>query len=79
VESLNIREIVEKILTDLVPGINLLSDSLMEEEGVQSLTMIRLISELDEAFNIEITFADIEENSFHSVDAIENMVKNHLV
>ncbi len=78
-ESLNIREIVEKILTDLVPGINLLSDSLMEEEGVQSLTMIRLISELDEAFNIEITFADIEENSFHSVDAIENMVKNHLV
>ncbi len=72
------KEKIEKILTELVPGINLSSDNLMEEDGVQSLTMIHLISELDIAFGIEITFNDIENDNFRSVDAIEKMVKRYM-
>jgi len=77
-DSMNIRETIEKILTQLVPEIDLSSDKLMEEEGIESLMMIQLISELDDAFGIEITFEDIENNSFHSVEAIEQMVLCHL-
>jgi len=75
---MNVRVTIEKIWTQLVPGIDLSSDALMEEEGIGSLTMIQLISELDDAFDIEITFADIENNSFHSVEAIEQMVLRYL-
>ncbi len=76
--NMNLREKIEKILTQLVPGIDLSSDALMEEDVIESLMMIQLISELDDAFGIEITFADIENNCFHSVEAIEQMVLRHL-
>lgn len=75
---MEIREKIEEIITDLVPGIDLSSNCLMDEDGIESLTMIQLISELDIAFDIEITFEDIENNSFHSVEAIEKMVLNYL-
>jgi len=75
---MDIREKIEIILSNLVPGINVSSDNLLEEEGVESLTMNQLISELDIAFDIEITFEDIVSNSFHSVEAIEEMVRKHL-
>ncbi len=75
---MNIREKIEEILIELVPGIDLSSNCLMDEIEVESLTLIQLISELDIAFDIEITFEDIENDSFHSVDAIEKMVLNYL-
>lgn len=77
-DSVNVREKIEEILTHLVPGIDLSSKALVEEEGVESIAMIQLISELDETFDIEITFDDIENNSFASVETIEQMVICHL-
>lgn len=75
---MEIREKIEEILIKIVPEIDVTSDNLMEEDCVESLTMIQLISELDLAFDIEITFKDIEEDNFHSVEAIEKMVRNYL-
>jgi len=75
---MDIKEKIESILRELVPEIDVSSDNLMEEDGVESLTMIQLISELDMAFDIEITFDDIENNNFHSVEAMEKMVLNYL-
>jgi len=75
---MNIREKIESILKDLIPGIDISSDDLMSQEGVESLTMISIISELDLAFDIEITFDDIENNRLHSVDSIEQMVIGYL-
>jgi len=77
-DNMNIRSKIETILTNLIPEIDLSSDALMEEDVIESLTMIQIISELDDAFDIEITFADIENNSFHSVEAIEQMVLRHI-
>lgn len=75
---MGIREKIEEILRGLVPEINVSSNNLMDEEGVESLTIIHLISELDIAFDIQITFDDIENNNLHSVDAIEKMVRGYL-
>jgi len=75
---MNTREIIENILRELVPGIDVASGDLIEEDGVGSMTMIQLISELDLAFDIEITFDDIEYDHFRSVDAIEQMVLRYL-
>lgn len=75
---MDIKEKIENIIKELVPGIDVLSENLMEEDGVESLTMIQLISELDIAFDIEITFDDIENNRLHSVEAIEKMVLSYL-
>lgn len=75
---MEIREKIEIILKDLVPGINVSSDCLLREEGVKSLTVVQLISELDLAFDIEITFNDIVQDNFRSVDTIEKMVKTYL-
>lgn len=75
---MDIKEKIENIIKELVPGIDVLSENLMEEDGVESLTMIQLISELDIAFDIEITFDDIENNRLNSVEAIEKMVLGYL-
>lgn len=75
---MNIKEKIEAILEELVPGIDVSSKDLMKEEGVGSLTMIQIISELDLEFDIEITYEDIENKSFQSVKTIEKMVQKHL-
>lgn len=75
---MDIKEKIEKILEELIPGIDLSSENLMEEEGVHSLTIVHLIAELDIAFDIEISFEDIAENNFSSVESLVNMVKKHL-
>jgi len=68
------KERIESILRDLVAGIDLSSKALVDEGYITSITMVQLISELDIAFNIEITFNALTKENFSSVEAIMNLV-----
>ena len=69
------REKIETILNEIIPGIDLKCETLIESGYINSLALINLISELDIGFDIEITFTDLDVNNFSSVDAIQALVE----
>ena len=69
------REKIEKILSEIIPGIDLECETLIDSGYIDSLALINLISELDFEFDIEIVFAELEVCNFNSVDAIQALVE----
>ena len=69
------REKIENILQEQIPGIDLTCVSLIESGYVDSLGLINLISELDIEFDIEISFNDLSVDNFNSVDSIQALVQ----
>ena len=69
------REKIENILIEIIPGIDLKCETLIESGYIDSLALINLISELDIEFDIEIVFAELEVCNFNSVDAIQALVE----
>jgi len=70
-----VKKTIEEILKNLVAGIDVTSTALVDDGYVTSITMVQLISELDIAFDIEITFNALTKENFSSVDAIVKMVE----
>jgi len=71
------KEIIIAILKENIAGIDVDSKALVEDGYINSLAMIQLVSELDIAFDIEITFEAITKENFCSVEAIERMVRGY--
>ena len=69
------REKIENILTEIIPGIDLKCETLIDSGYIDSLALINLISELDIEFDIEIVFAELEVCNFNSIDAIQALVE----
>ena len=69
------REKIENILSEIIPGIDLTCETLIDSGYINSLALINLISELDIEFDIEIEFAELEVCNFNSVDAIQALVE----
>ena len=69
------REKIENILTELIPGVDLQCTTLIDSGYIDSLILINLISELDIEFDIEITFTDLEIANFSSVDSLLALVE----
>lgn len=65
-----------KILLQIRPENDFLSsDDFIEDRFLDSLDVIRLVSELDSKFNISIDGLDIVPDNFKSLDCIENLIK----
>lgn len=63
------------ILENLKPGINFLeAGDFIEQHILESMEILQLVSDLDDAFDIEITLPYIKPENFKSVEAIHAMV-----
>jgi len=72
------KEKIEEILKENIFGVDVTSKALVDDGYINSLAMIQLVSELDIAFDIEITFEAITKENFNSVEAIEKMVQSYM-
>ncbi len=52
-------------------------DGLVDEGVIDSLDLTQIIAALDEAFDIHISFGEIEPENFNSVDAMLALVKRY--
>ena len=69
------REQIVEILMDLNPDVDYdTCTTLIEERHIDSLSMVSLIADLEEAFDIEIPAVEIVAANFNSADAIANLV-----
>lgn len=72
------RTKIEEILKECITEIDLSSKSLIDDGYINSLAIIQLVAELDDAFDIIITYESITKENFNSVESIEKMVRSYL-
>ena len=70
------KDIIKQILTAIKPTVDFGKAKAIVDDGVlDSLEFMRLISELNDRFNIEVGVDDIVAENFNSIESIEAMVK----
>ena len=72
-------EKIIEILEELKPGVDFAKEEhLITDHILESMTMVQLVAELNDEFDIEITPRDIVPENFQSVKAINELVERLL-
>ena len=76
---MNIREELMEILEELHPEVDFESeDALVSGKVLDSFDIVNLVTELDDAFDIEITAADLLPENFDTVDGMVELIMNRM-
>lgn len=72
---MNVKEELLEILEDLHPEVDFENeDALVSGKVLDSFDIVNLVTELDDAFEIEITAADLLPENFDSVDGMVELI-----
>lgn len=75
-EDTNMREDLLKILEDLRPEVNFEEETALIDDGVlDSFDLVSLLGEINDSFDVEVSFDDIEPENFNSVDAMVALIQ----
>ena len=70
------KQIIE-ILSEICPGIDLETETALIDDGlVDSLDIVAVVTELMEAFDVELGVDDLTPENFNSVEAIEELIES---
>ena len=70
------KQIIE-ILTEICPGIDFENETALIDDGlIDSLDIVAVVTELMEAFDVELGVDDLTPENFNSVDAIVELIEN---
>ena len=76
---MNVREALMEILEELHPEVDFESeDALVSGKILDSFDIVNLVTELDDAFDIEITAADLLPENFDTVDGMVELIMNRM-
>lgn len=70
-----LEELLE-ILTEAVPGVDFETETaLVDDEILESLDIVTIVSEIKEAFDVEISVDDLVPENFNSVQAMLALIE----
>ena len=70
------KQIIE-ILSEICPGIDFETETALIDDGlIDSLDIVAVVTELMEAFDVELGVDDLTPENFNSVEAIEELIKS---
>ena len=71
------RKQIMEILTEICPGIDFESEKALIDDGlIDSLDIVAVVTELMEAFDVELGVDDLTPENFNSVEAIEELIES---
>lgn len=70
------REQLLEILTDVCPGVDFAAETALIDDGVlESLDLVTLVTEIMDAFSVELTVEDLLPENFNTVDAMLALIE----
>lgn len=70
------REELLEILEELRPEVDFAAETQLIDDGIlDSFDMVSLIGEINDNFDVEVSFDDIEPENFNSVDAMVKLIQ----
>ncbi|MDO4275485.1 MAG: phosphopantetheine-binding protein [Eubacteriales bacterium] len=70
------REELMEILGELRPEVDFASEVRLIDDGIlDSFDLVSLIGEINDSFDVEVSFDDIEPENFNSVDAMLKLIQ----
>lgn len=72
---MSMEELLE-ILQELKPGVEFEGQTRLFDDGIlDSLDVVSLVSEIDDAFDVEISVVDLRPENFNSVEAMMALIE----
>ena len=69
------KQIIE-ILSEICPGVDFETETALIDDGlIDSLDIVAVVTELMEAFDVELGVDDLTPETFNSVEAIEDLIE----
>ena len=69
------KQIIE-ILSEICPGVDFETETALIDDGlIDSLDIVAVVTELLEAFDVELGVDDLTPENFNSVEAIEDLIE----
>ena len=70
------KEQLLQILTEAVPGVDFETETaLVDDEILESLDIVTIVSEIKDAFEVEISVDDLVPENFNSVEAMLALIQ----
>ena len=70
------KQIIE-ILSEICPGIDFETETALIDDGlIDSLDIVAVVTELMEAFDVELGVDDLTPENFNSVEALEELIES---
>lgn len=70
------KQIIE-ILSEICPGVDFETETALIDDGlIDSLDIVAVVTELMEAFDVELGVDDLTPENFNSVEAIEELIES---
>ena len=74
---MNNRETLLQILTETVPGVDFEKEKALIDDGVlESLDIVSIVTEIMDAFDVEINVDDLLPENFNTVDAMLELIES---
>ena len=71
------RKQIMEILTEICPGVDFENEKALIDDGlIDSLDIVAVVTELMEAFDVELGMDDLTPENFNSVEAIEELIES---
>ena len=71
------RKQIMEILMEICPGIDFENEKALIDDGlIDSLDIVAVVTELMEAFDVELGVDDLTPENFNSVEAIEELIES---
>ena len=70
------KQIIE-ILSEICPGVDFETETALIDDGlIDSLDIVAVVTELMEAFDVELGVDELTPENFNSVEAIEELIES---
>ena len=71
------RKQIMEILTEICPGVDFENEKALIDDGlIDSLDIVAVVTELMEAFDVELGVDDLTPENFNSVEALEELIES---